>query len=214
MGKREEQRTARNAVSVCRTCLLTVAGAGEQLVSLVKAENQYSDGVTPPPTDKSGRGGKSVKSDTVTDLTPGIWSPRPSVSSPWSQTHTSDAARSGRRSEAKSTFTHSVVCHLRLGHALLNYHSVQIPITDSNYLRQCLCSNITQVDQPPTHPTRVLGYTSTLCVQYALIRRISAASPQNDPYYISLCDRKWFQYSRRYSSPRENTIGYCRNDCT
>ncbi|KAG8329422.1 hypothetical protein J6590_086448 [Homalodisca vitripennis] len=48
-----------------------IAGTGEQLVSsLVKvnhltstnqsnqAENQYSDGVTPPPTDKSGRGGK------------------------------------------------------------------------------------------------------------------------------------------------------------
>ncbi|KAG8241894.1 hypothetical protein J6590_076581 [Homalodisca vitripennis] len=32
MGKREEQRTARNTVSFCRTCLRTVAGAGEQLI--------------------------------------------------------------------------------------------------------------------------------------------------------------------------------------
>ncbi|KAG8310539.1 hypothetical protein J6590_062668 [Homalodisca vitripennis] len=53
------------------------AGAGEQLVGkLVKvnqltstnqsnqAENQYSDGVTPPPTDKSGRGGKELYKET------------------------------------------------------------------------------------------------------------------------------------------------------
>ncbi|KAG8320776.1 hypothetical protein J6590_061366 [Homalodisca vitripennis] len=34
--------------------------------------------------------------------------------------------------------------------------------------RKCLCSSITQAEQPPTHPTLVLGYTSTLCLQYVL----------------------------------------------
>ncbi|KAG8324083.1 hypothetical protein J6590_100727 [Homalodisca vitripennis] len=32
----------------------------------------------------------------------------------------------------------------------------------------CLCSSITQAEQPPTHPTLVLDYTSTLCLQYVL----------------------------------------------
>ncbi|KAG8254221.1 hypothetical protein J6590_011919 [Homalodisca vitripennis] len=49
--------------------LRTVAAAGKQL-SIQAENNQYFDGVTPPPTDKSGRGGKG-KRQKMSKLSPG-----------------------------------------------------------------------------------------------------------------------------------------------
>ncbi|KAG8334489.1 hypothetical protein J6590_089094 [Homalodisca vitripennis] len=53
--------------------LRTVAAVGKQL-SIQAENNQYFDGMTPPPTDKSGRGGKG-KRQKMSKLSPGSTSP-------------------------------------------------------------------------------------------------------------------------------------------
>ncbi|KAG8241809.1 hypothetical protein J6590_078441 [Homalodisca vitripennis] len=53
--------------------LRSVAAAGNQL-SIQAENNQYGDGITPPPTDKSGRGGKNNRQK-MSKLSPGSTSP-------------------------------------------------------------------------------------------------------------------------------------------
>ncbi|KAG8296627.1 hypothetical protein J6590_052713 [Homalodisca vitripennis] len=60
MGIRTSSEQPENQVASAERVrpLRTVAAAGKQL-SIQAENNQYFDGVTPPPTDKSGRGGKA-----------------------------------------------------------------------------------------------------------------------------------------------------------
>ncbi|KAG8292856.1 hypothetical protein J6590_030317 [Homalodisca vitripennis] len=71
MGIRTSSEQPENQVASAERVrpLRTVAAAGKQL-SIQAENNQYFDGVTPPPTDKSGRGGKG-KRQKMSKLSPG-----------------------------------------------------------------------------------------------------------------------------------------------